>query len=244
MLRAKIHRIFLNTHGQTRKGVWPSISGTSRLASKTPTAQEGLNGSGAEPAHLEELSVSQLKSLLDRAGVDYRDCFEREELKERLKEKLGVLAQAASEESFGELQADERQSVGVFRDCSPSVVNIKTSTSAGINPLSLNMQEIPQGSGSGVVWDEKGHIATNYHVIVNASRATVILNDNTQHDARLVGYEADKDLAVLRINAKENAKPIRVGSSKPLQVGQRIYAIGNPFGLDSTLTQGGGGVPC
>ncbi|WP_299459628.1 trypsin-like peptidase domain-containing protein [uncultured Gimesia sp.] len=103
----------------------------------------------------------------------------------------------------------------------------------------MNLQKTPQGSGSGFIWDRNGHIVTNFHVIQKADEATVTLADNTTWKAKLVGFEQSKDLAVLRINApSEQLKPIKVGYSADLQVGQTVLAIGNPFGLDQTLTTG------
>jgi S1-C subfamily serine protease len=99
--------------------------------------------------------------------------------------------------------------------------------------------EIPQGAGSGFIWDEQGHIVTNFHVIQNASSAQVMLNDRTAVNARLVGVSEDYDLAVLKIDVPaSDLRPIDVGTSNDLQVGQKVFAIGNPFGLDQTLTTG------
>jgi S1-C subfamily serine protease len=102
-----------------------------------------------------------------------------------------------------------------------------------------NVMEIPQGSGSGFVWDSKGHIITNFHVIQDASRIQVTLADRKTWDAELVGAAPEKDIAVLKIQAPQKSlKPIPLGSSDNLLVGQSVYAIGNPFGLDQTLTTG------
>jgi S1-C subfamily serine protease len=99
--------------------------------------------------------------------------------------------------------------------------------------------ESPQGTGSGFVWDQEGHIITNFHVIQEASGAKVTLADNSDWEAQLVGVAPDQDLAVLSIKAPaERLHPIPVGTSANLQVGQKVFAIGNPFGLDQTLTTG------
>ena len=138
----------------------------------------------------------------------------------------------------GALAADEQGNIDVFRRTSPSVVNI---TSLGVqrDMFSLNVQQVPRGTGTGFVWDERGHIVTNFHVIQGASGARVTMADQKTYDAALVGAFPDRDLAVLKIEApKEKLPPIIVGSSRDLQVGQRVYAIGNPFGLDQTLTTG------
>ena len=137
----------------------------------------------------------------------------------------------------GALAADEQAYVDVFRKASPSVVNI---TSLGVQRdlFSMNVQQVPRGSGTGFVWDDRGHIVTNFHVIQGAN-ARVTLADQSSWDAELVGAFPDRDLAVLRIQAPaDKLPPIALGSSRDLLVGQRVYAIGNPFGLDQTLTTG------
>jgi S1-C subfamily serine protease len=104
---------------------------------------------------------------------------------------------------------------------------------------SLNSQEVPEGTGSGFIWDKGGHVVTNFHVIRNAETAHVTLADHSSWRASLVGAAPDKDLAVLHIDApKDKLVPILIGKSEDLQVGQMAYAIGNPFGLDLTLTTG------
>jgi len=138
----------------------------------------------------------------------------------------------------GPLAADEQAHVDLFRKASPSVVNI---TSLGVQRdlFSMNVQQVPRGTGTGFVWDDAGHIVTNFHVIQGANGARVTLADQSSFDAQLVGAFPDRDLAVLRIDApRDKLPPIAVGSSRELLVGQRVYAIGNPFGLDQTLTTG------
>jgi S1-C subfamily serine protease len=138
----------------------------------------------------------------------------------------------------GPLAADELAHIDIFRRLSPSVVHI-TTLETQRDFFSLNVQQVPRGTGTGFVWDTEGHVVTNYHVIQGGSAARVTLNDQTSFPARLVGAFPDRDLAVLRIDApKEKLPPIPVGSSRDLVVGQRVYAIGNPFGLDQTLTMG------
>ncbi len=138
----------------------------------------------------------------------------------------------------GPLAADELANVDVFRKTSPSVVHI-TSLAAQRELFSMNVQQVPRGTGTGFVWDQAGHVVTNFHVIQGANGAKVTLADQTTYDASLVGAFPDRDLAVLRIEApKDKLPPIALGSSRELIVGQRVYAIGNPFGLDQTLTTG------
>jgi S1-C subfamily serine protease len=105
--------------------------------------------------------------------------------------------------------------------------------------FSFDVMQIPSGTGSGFVWDEQGRIVTNYHVIQGANAATITLHDQSTWKARLAGAFPDRDLAVLQIDApRGKLKPIPIGTSRDLVVGQRVYAIGNPFGLDQTLTTG------
>jgi S1-C subfamily serine protease len=105
--------------------------------------------------------------------------------------------------------------------------------------FSLNVQEVPEGTGSGFVWDQDGHIVTNYHVVRGAQAAKVTLADHSTWNASLVGVSPSHDLAVLYIDAPKNKlPPILIGTSGDLQVGQKTLAIGNPFGLDHTLTTG------
>ena len=138
----------------------------------------------------------------------------------------------------GPLAPDELANIELFRKSSASVVHI---TSIGVQRdlFSMNVQQVPRGTGTGFVWDDRGHIVTNFHVIQGANGARVTLADQSSFDATLVGAFPDRDLAVLHIEvARDKLPPITLGSSRDLLVGQRVYAIGNPFGLDQTLTTG------
>jgi len=138
----------------------------------------------------------------------------------------------------GDLAADEQSTIALFRAASPAVVYI-TSIEVRRNIFSLNIHEIPQGSGSGFIWDKQGRVVTNYHVIEAASRVEVTLADRSTWQATLVGVAPDKDLAVLQISAPaEKLTPLPLGESHNLLVGQKVFAIGNPFGLDQSLTSG------
>ena len=138
----------------------------------------------------------------------------------------------------GNLGADERVNMEVFEQASPSVTYI-TNKRFRRDYFSLNVTEIPQGTGSGFLWDSKGHIVTNFHVIYEADEIEVKLMDGKRYDATVVGADPDHDLAVLQINPTNlNISPLMIGSSSDLRVGQKVLAIGNPFGLDSTLTTG------
>jgi S1-C subfamily serine protease len=138
----------------------------------------------------------------------------------------------------GKLSVEESLTIALFRKASPSVVNITTLT-VRRDVFTLNLLEIPEGTGSGFMWDNAGHIVTNFHVIQNADVAQVTLADQSTLKARRIGVSPDKDLAVLQIDvAKSRLRPIPIGRSNDLRVGQKVYAIGNPFGLDQTLTTG------
>jgi S1-C subfamily serine protease len=138
----------------------------------------------------------------------------------------------------GDLAEDEKNTIELFETASPSVVYI-TSIELRRSLFNLNVYEMPQGTGSGFVWDREGHIVTNYHVIEDASRVEVTLADHSTWKGRFVGAAPDKDLAVLQISVPpETLRPIMVGESDNLLVGQKVFAIGNPFGLDQTITAG------
>ena len=138
------------------------------------------------------------------------------------------------------LGRDERATVELFERTSPSVVYI-TTLAQRADWFGRPMGEVPQGTGTGFVWDDEGHVITNAHVIAVRGRSgiEVVMSDQSTWDAELVGGSASHDLAVLRIAAPSSAlSPVRVGDSDALRVGQSVYAIGNPFGLSATLTTG------
>ncbi|MEM1324962.1 MAG: trypsin-like peptidase domain-containing protein [Bacteroidota bacterium] len=141
-----------------------------------------------------------------------------------------------------ELNVEESAVIRLFRSAAPSVVYITTSTLER-NYFTRDVTEIPSGTGSGFVWDKEGHIITNYHVIQSSQRrgdrVSVTFADQSSYEAEVIGIASEKDLAVLKIDAPRSLlRPIPVGVSDELQVGQSAYAIGNPFGLDQTLTTG------
>lgn len=138
------------------------------------------------------------------------------------------------------LLPEERATVNLFRETQPSVVYITTlATQRRVDLFGRRFDRVQDGTGSGFLWDDKGHVVTNYHVIGNADTYQVTLHDQTTWPATFVGQDQEMDLAVLRIDAPaEVLRPIPVGSSSDLQVGQSVLAIGNPFGLDYTLTTG------
>ncbi len=141
-------------------------------------------------------------------------------------------------EARGDLAADEKSTIQIFQTNAPAVVYITTSDLRR-DFFSLNIYEIPRGTGSGFIWDDRGHVVTNYHVIEEANRVDVTLSDGTAWKATVVGVSPEKDVAVLMIAApKAKFSPITLGESRNLLVGQKVFAIGNPFGLDHTLTSG------
>ena len=136
------------------------------------------------------------------------------------------------------LDGEERRQIEIFRRSSRSVVNI-TTVALRRSFFSLDVFEVPRGIGSGFIWDRKGHVVTNYHVIEGGDSFSVTLPDGQTWDAEVVGIAPAKDLAVLRVGVDpETLVPAELGSSTPLAVGQRVLAIGNPFGLDLSLTVG------
>jgi S1-C subfamily serine protease len=151
---------------------------------------------------------------------------------------IGFSAEPRVVAARGELAADERATIEIFQQVSPSVVYISTVSEVAL-PWTRNLAEVRRGTGSGFIWDEQGHVVTNYHVVSSASRATVRLADQRRYAAQLIGASQEHDLAVLRIEVPIAApRPVLIGASKDLRVGQKVLAIGNPFGLDSSLTTG------
>ena len=145
-----------------------------------------------------------------------------------------------------DLSPEERANIQLFARCSPSVVFVRTvqKVRRQRDILNVDVLEVPQGSGSGIIWDQAGHIVTNFHVVAQAVSGSDQLEVSiTEHakwiKAKTVGSEPDKDLAVIQIEPGDLAlRPITIGTSHDLQVGQKVFAIGNPFGLDQTLTTG------
>jgi Trypsin-like serine proteases, typically periplasmic, contain C-terminal PDZ domain len=138
----------------------------------------------------------------------------------------------------GDLAADEKATIELFEKSRDSVVFISTAQMVR-DPWTRNVFTVPQGTGSGFIWDDAGHVVTNFHVIDGASRATVKLADGRDYQAALVGASPAHDIAVLRIGVGfKRPPPVPIGTSADLRVGQKVFAIGNPFGLDWTLTNG------
>uniref|UniRef100_A0A7S1Z6X8 PDZ domain-containing protein n=1 Tax=Trieres chinensis TaxID=1514140 RepID=A0A7S1Z6X8_TRICV len=222
----------------------------------------GANANNGDAA-LSSLSVSELKRLLSERGVDFRDCIEKRDLVERLASSAPPAGpprggyyydenESADSYYYGgpALTEDENRVVETFKRASPSVAYITTTTSVRPSLRSFSLgapTEVPSGAGSGFLWDDRGHVVTNCHVVAAGSGRNGAMPSKVKvklegmeeaTDAVVVGVEPDKDLAVLRIDTKDLPRPIDVGTSNDLQVGQKVLAVGNPFGLDYTLTTG------
>lgn len=149
---------------------------------------------------------------------------------------FGSESPGSADFSGDEWTPEERVNIGVYEKCNRSVVNI---TTRGVRSELILFETETEGAGSGSVLDTTGHILTNYHVIEGAQKARVTLFNGTSYDATLVGHDAPNDIAVIKIAAPaEDLYPIEFGDASRLKVGQRIFAIGNPFGLDRTMTIG------
>ncbi len=136
------------------------------------------------------------------------------------------------------LRPDELAIVELFERTSPSVVYL-TSLARRVDWFGRTTAEVPRGTGTGFIWDDAGHVITNYHVVGGADSVQVVLHDQMSYEAEFVGYSPSHDLAVLRIAAPAGTlRPVEIGDSEGLRVGQSVYAIGNPFGLSATLTNG------
>lgn len=169
------------------------------------------------------LFVALLYVLYNQSSIDKFFTFRPENVSPRVVEARGDLA------------AGEKSVVELFEVSKPSVAYIFTESVQG----QLFFRRVAEGTGSGFIWDDAGHIVTNAHVVEGASRIRVQLDDSEPLPARLVGIAPSYDLAVIRlVNKPDNLRPIPVGTSGDLMVGQSVFAIGNPFGLSKTLTAG------
>lgn len=150
---------------------------------------------------------------------------------------MGQELPAGAAPSRRDLTPDEIANIRVYEGANRSVANVNTK---GTVAAGLFLFEVPsEGAGSASVIDKQGHLLTNYHVVDGADEIQVMLYDGSAYDGKLVGYDEATDVAVLRINApQELLEPVAFGTSSDLLVGQRVFAIGNPFGLERTLTTG------
>jgi S1-C subfamily serine protease len=136
------------------------------------------------------------------------------------------------------LPAAEQNTIDVFKRVSPSVVSV-ANMAVLQDFYDAQVYEVPRGAGTGFIWDKEGHLVSNFHVVYGASAIQVTLHDGATYPAMIVGLDPDDDIAVLKIEApREKLVPIQPGRSTTLQVGQTALAIGNPFGLDTSLSVG------
>ena len=240
------------------------FSSTSRMFSSTSTKADGLSNSriaqlrglSTKADGLSSLSVGELKRLLGARGVDFKDCLEKGELMSRVRDSESAALRANTSPS---ITSGEQRVISTFQRVSPSVAYIR-SMQLGRDPLTMRSMEVPAGAGSGFLWDDTGHVVTNYHVVASALGHSVgggrggapkaspggggargvhvTLQGAATQAAEIVGFEPEKDLAVLKIPSAALPPPIEISSSADLAVGQTVLAIGNPFGLDYTLTTG------
>src|SRR5262249_22059009 len=139
----------------------------------------------------------------------------------------------------GDLMDLEQTNISIYKQTSPSLVQVTNVAKQQSNWFSLDVQEVPRDVGSGFVWDQDGHVVTNYHVVKGADTAQVTLADDTTYQARQIWAYPDQDIAVLWIDvSRSKLHPILIGESHDLKVGQVAYALGDPFGLDQTMTNG------
>ena len=148
---------------------------------------------------------------------------------------LSLFSSVCAQNKF--LLDDEKNNIEIYEKINKAVVNI---TTRGVQVDEFFLLAVPTaGSGSGIVTDKEGHIVTNYHVVENSKEFIVTIYDGQQYAARLIGVDPNNDLAVLKIQIpQEKLFPAKFGSSQGLKVGQKVLAIGNPFGLERTLTTG------
>lgn len=181
---------------------------------------------------LAALAAGVILGACSTAAVDHLDLFAGNAVQ------AYVQPPPTSVDKLSEYNPSEMSVISLFEKATKSVAYVTTYTESR-SSFSLNPMETQAGTGSGIVWDKEGRIVTNFHVIRAASGAKITLANKKTYDAELVGTSADDDVAVLKIKAPpEELDPIDVGSSSNLRVGQMTYAIGNPFGLDHTLTTG------
>ena len=142
------------------------------------------------------------------------------------------------DERLDELLEVERKIIKTYQEVVPSVVNVSNIKVA--DSFFYGRVEVPQGAGSGYVWDNNGHIVTNYHVVQGGDSFVITFhNDKKQYKAKVIGVAPNKDIAVLKLEEKpKKLVPVKVGSSKNLLVGQITLALGNPFGLDHSISKG------
>ena len=213
----------LYTSGQVVRAVLFSIAGTAILTVGILFFRDGKNNqisNNSKTEYSETFSTSEEKNVVSLEKSD---------------DSSSASVAVATVSGYSQ---DEWQNINVYEKCNEAVVNINTKETAYTWFLEPFVQD--GGSGSGSIIDAEGHILTNVHVIQNATKIYVSLHDGSQYEAKIVGYDLDSDLAVLKIDPPKGVilKTIEFGDSKKLKVGQKVIAIGNPFGMERTMTTG------
>lgn len=213
----------LYTSGQIVRAVLFSIAGTAILTVGILFFRDGKNNqisNNSKTEYSETFSTSEEKNVVSLEKSD---------------DSSSASVAVATVSGYSQ---DEWQNINVYEKCNEAVVNINTKETAYTWFLEPFVQD--GGSGSGSIIDAEGHILTNVHVIQNATKIYVSLHDGSQYEAKIVGYDLDSDLAVLKIDPPKGVilKTIEFGDSKKLKVGQKVIAIGNPFGMERTMTTG------
>ena len=213
----------LYTSGQVVRAVLFSIAGTAILTVGILFFRDGKNNqisNNSKTEYSETLTTSEEKNIVSLEKSD---------------DSSSASLAVATVSGYSQ---DEWQNINVYEKCNEAVVNINTKETAYTWFLEPFVQD--GGSGSGSIIDAEGHILTNVHVIQNATKIYVSLHDGSQYEAKIVGYDLDSDLAVLKIDPPKGVilKTIEFGDSKKLKVGQTVIAIGNPFGMERTMTTG------
>lgn len=213
----------LYTSGQVVRAVLFSIAGTAILTVGILFFRDGKNNqisNNSKTEYSETFSTSEEKNVVSLEKTD---------------DSSSASVAVATVSGYSQ---DEWQNINVYEKCNEAVVNINTKETAYTWFLEPFVQD--GGSGSGSIIDAEGHILTNVHVIQNATKIYVSLHDGSQYEAKIVGYDLDSDLAVLKIDPPKGVilKTIEFGDSKKLKVGQKVIAIGNPFGMERTMTTG------
>lgn len=213
----------LYTSGQVVRAVLFSIVGTAILTVGILFFRDGKNNqisNNSKTEYSETLATSEEKNIVSLEKSD------------------DASSASLAVTTVSGYSQDEWQNINVYEKCNEAVVNINTKETAYTWFLEPFVQD--GGSGSGSIIDAEGHILTNVHVIQNATKIYVSLHDGSQYEAKIVGYDLDSDLAVLKIDPPKGVilKTIEFGDSKKLKVGQKVIAIGNPFGMERTMTTG------
>ena len=237
-----------------------SLSSSDDVAGRTTNARTTNAGTlllSSEDEEDEDLNAQLAEAIRKGDASKIADIgVKLKEKEDREKQKLIEPNYVTKVQKAAPLKDEEKSVVDLFTKSKSAVVFI-TNVAVRRDAFTLSLTEQPQGAGSGIIWDDEGHVVTNYHVIRNANELKVQfslqnnrgpnskgkINDVLDAcDAVVVGFDDDKDIAVLKLMDEScytnKARALPIGSSSSLQVGQKVFAIGNPFGLDHTLTTG------